>query len=55
MAEMLRRLGCYVREESLQKKGAMLLRPVMGKTYAEVAMQSKGRETAVVRVDARGS
>ena len=55
MVEMLRRLGCYVREESLQKKGAMLLRPAMGKTYAEVAMQSKGRETAVVRVDARGS
>ena len=51
MAEILRRLGCYVREESLQKKGAMLLRPAMGKTYAEVAMQSKGRETTVVRVE----
>ena len=29
----------------------MLLRPTMGKTYAEIAMQSKGRETAVVRVE----
>eukprot|EP00261_Vitis_vinifera_P025202 XP_010657916.1 PREDICTED: uncharacterized protein LOC104881030 [Vitis vinifera] len=51
MAEMLRRLGCYVREESLPKKGATLLRSSMGKTYVEAAVQSKEKETAVVRVE----
>lgn len=51
MAEMLRRLGCYVKEESLQKKGATLLRSSMGKTYAEAAVQSKEKEIVVVRVE----
>ena len=51
MAEMLRCLGCYVREESLQKKGATLLRSSMGKTYAEAVVQSKEKEIAVVRME----
>ena len=51
MVEMLCRLGCYVREESFQKNGTLLLSSSMGKTYAEVAKQPKERETAVVRVE----
>ena len=51
MVEMLRRLGCYVGEESHLKEDALLLSPCMGKTYAEVAKQPKGREKAVVRVE----
>ena len=39
----------------LTKKGRDVAEASNGETYAEVAMQSKGRETAVVRVDARGS
>ncbi|RVW50774.1 LINE-1 reverse transcriptase-like [Vitis vinifera] len=39
------------REESLPKKGATLLRSSMGKTYVEAAVQSKEKETAVVRVE----
>ena len=51
MVEMLCQLGCYVREESFQKNGTLLLSSSMGKTYAEVAKQPKERETAVVRVE----
>ncbi|RVW77237.1 hypothetical protein CK203_043343 [Vitis vinifera] len=51
MVEMLQRLGCYVREESYQKEDALMLSPCMGKTYAEVAKQPKGREKTAVRVE----
>ena len=51
MAEMLRRLGCYDREMSVQTKGATFQRPLTGKTYAEAMVQSKEKESAMVRVE----
>ncbi|RVW28746.1 hypothetical protein CK203_089262 [Vitis vinifera] len=39
------------REESYQKEDALMLSPCMGKTYAEVAKQPKGREKTAVRVE----
>ena len=51
MAGMLRRLGCNDREMSFQTKGATLLRPSTGKSYAEAVVQSKEKESAAARVE----
>ena len=51
MAGTLRRLGGYDGEMSFQTKGATLLRPSTGKSYAEAVVQSKVKESAAARVE----
>ena len=53
MVETLRRLGFTNGEEGCQKEEALLSKPSMGKTYAEVAKQPKGKEKAAIRVEIR--
>ena len=53
MVEMLWRLGFTNEEEGCQKEEALLSKPSMGKTYAEVAKQPKGKEKATIRVEIR--
>ena len=53
MVEMLRRLGFTNGEEGCQKKEVLLSKPSMGKTYAEVAKQPKGKEKVAIRVEIR--
>ena len=53
MVETLWRLGFTNREKGCQKEETLLLKPSMGKTYAEVAKQPKGKEKAAIRVEIR--